>query len=57
MADAQRVVDQAADVAARRAREVVDHAVWRLALLLGLAIAAFAALGWAARRRRAPRAP
>jgi hypothetical protein len=54
LADAQRVVDQAADVAARRAREVIDHAVWRLALLLGVVVAAFAVLGWALRRRGAP---
>ncbi len=54
MADAQRVAEQAADVAARRAREVVDHAVSRLALVLGIGLVAFAVVGWLLRRRGAP---
>jgi len=51
MADAQRLVDHAAEEAARRAGEVVDRAVTRIAILLGAAVAVFALLGWAVRRK------
>jgi hypothetical protein len=51
MADAQRVVDHAAEEGARRAKEVVDHAILRAAMLLGAGVVAVAVLVLLLRRR------
>jgi hypothetical protein len=56
MADAQRLTDHATQEAARRAQEVVDHAILRIAVLLG-ALLAVALAGAFVLRRRTPSAP
>ena len=54
MADAQRLSDHATAEAARQARELVDHAIFRIALLLGAALVAVLVIVLVARRRSAP---
>ncbi len=56
MADAQRLGDHATEEAARRAREVVDHAVLRVAVALG-ALLVLAAVLYLVVRRRPARSP
>jgi hypothetical protein len=59
MADAQRFSDHATAEATRSAKEVVDHAIWRLAVVLGALLVATAVLVLALRRRmpQPPRPP
>jgi hypothetical protein len=57
MADAQRLADHATAEAARQAREVVDHAVSRVALLLVAAVVGGLVIAWVARRRPARPVP
>ena len=57
MTDAQRLTDHATEEATRRAKEVVDHAISRVAILLGGLLVAAVALGWIVRRRTAPPRP
>jgi hypothetical protein len=57
MADAQRLADHATAEAARQAREVVDHAVSRVALLLVAAVVGGLLIAWVARRRPARPVP
>ena len=54
MADAQRLADRATAEAARSAKEVVDHALVRVALVLGAALLLWAVLSWLLRRRAQP---
>ena len=54
MADAQRLSDHATAQAARQARELVDHAILRIALLLGAALVAVLVIVLVARRRPRP---
>jgi len=54
-ADVQRLADHTAAEAARRAKEVVDYALVRVALLLGAALAVTLGFALALRRRAAPR--
>ena len=55
MADAQRLADHATAEAARQAREVVDHAFTRIAVLLGAVLVGVLAIVLVAtRKRRAP---
>lgn len=54
MADAQRFSDHATAEATRSAKEVVDHAIWRLAVVLGALLLAAAVLAWALRRSATP---
>lgn len=54
MADAQRLTDHATAQAARQARELVDHVLLRLALLVGAALLAVLVIVLVARRRPAP---
>ena len=54
MADAQRLADRATAEAARSAKEVVDHALVRVALVLGAALFLWAVLSWLLRRRAQP---
>jgi hypothetical protein len=56
MADAQRLTDHATEEAARRAQEVVDHAILRIAMLLGVLLAV-ALVGAFVLRRRPPAPP
>jgi hypothetical protein len=56
LADARQLTDHAAAEASRRARDVVDHLLSRLAVLLGVAIAGGLAIAWVARRPRPPAA-
>jgi hypothetical protein len=51
MADAQRLADHATAEAARQARELVDHVIFRIALLVGAALVAVLAIVLVARRR------
>jgi hypothetical protein len=53
MADAQRLTDHATAEATRSAKEVVDHAVWRVAVVLGALLLVAAALAWVVRRKPA----
>jgi hypothetical protein len=58
MADAQRLTDHATAEATRSAKEVVDHALLRLAAVLGALLVAVAVLVLALRRRTpSPRPP
>ena len=57
MADAQRFSDHATAEATRSAKEVVDHAIRRLAFVLGGLLLAAAVLVWALRRRATPPRP
>ena len=57
MGDAQRFTDHATEEATRRAKEVVDHAISRVAILLGALLVAAVVLGWIVRRRTAPPRP
>ena len=58
MADAQRLTDHATAEATRSAKEVVDHAISRAAILLGALLVAVAVLVLALRRRTSsPRPP
>ena len=52
--DVERLVDHAAAEATRRAEQVVDHLVRRLAILLGGAVVLLGGVAWLVRRRRAP---
>ena len=54
MADAQRLADRATAEAARSAKEVVDHALVRVALVLGAALLLWAVLSGLLRRRAQP---
>jgi hypothetical protein len=54
MADAQRLADRATAEAARSAKEVVDHAIVRVAVVLGAALLLWAVLSWLLRRRAQP---
>jgi len=54
MADAQRLADRATAEAARSAKEVVDHALVRVALVLGAALLLWAVLSGLLRRRAPP---
>lgn len=57
MADAQRLADHATAEAARQARELVDHVIFRLALLVGAALVAVLGIVLVARSRRPPPPP
>jgi hypothetical protein len=57
MADAQRLADHATAEAARQARELVDHVILRVALILGAALVAVLVIVLVARRRPAPPPP
>jgi hypothetical protein len=54
IADAQRLVDHASAEASRRAMEVVDRAFLRLAVLVGVSLAALLGIALVLRRRGAP---
>lgn len=54
MADAQRLADHATAEAARKARELVDHVILRVAILLGAVLVAVLVIVLVARRRPAP---
>jgi hypothetical protein len=51
IADAQRLVDHASAEASRRAMEVVDRAFLRLAVLVGVSLAALLGIALVLRRR------
>ena len=57
MGDAQRFTDHATEEATRRAKEVVDHAISRVAILLGALLVAAVVLGSIVRHRTAPPRP
>jgi len=57
MADAQRFSDHATAEATRSAKEVVDHAILRLAVVLGALLVSAAVLVLALRRRTTPPRP
>ncbi len=57
MADAQRFTDHATAEATRQAKEVVDHAMVRLAVVLGALLVLGAALAWIVLRRARPARP
>ncbi len=57
MADAQKLADHATEDATRKAKEIIDHFLLRLGLVLG-AVVVLAILGaFLIRRRAAPVAP
>lgn len=57
MVDAQRFTDHATAEATRQAKEVVDHAMVRLAVVLGALLVLGAALAWIVLRRARPARP
>ncbi len=57
IADAQRLTDHATAEATRSAKEVVDHAIVRLAVALGAILILWAVLSWFLRRRAQPARP
>ena len=57
MADAQRFTDRATSDAARRAVEMVDHVMDRIAILLGAGFVVGLAIVWVGRRRRSSLPP
>ncbi len=57
IADAQRLADHATAEATRSAKEVVDHAIVRLAVALGAILILWAVLSWFLRRRAQPARP
>ena len=57
MADAQRFTDHATAEATRQAKEVVDHAMVRLAVVLGVLLVLAAVLAWIVLRRSQPARP
>ncbi len=57
MADAQRLTDHATEEATKRAKEIVDHALLRVAWILGAVLIVALAGGFLLRRRAQPAPP